>query len=169
MPQSTTEVQTWLAGHDPLRIIPLIDPVVDAVGYAARSAYAETYWLGVIGPSALWTLRRVSAWAVAQPGGFEVGLADLARELGLGGSACRNAPLVRTLTRLVVFEMASIDEVNDTLAVRTTLPPLAQRHVRRLPAHLAERHQAEVQSGRRSEPSGRWQPTAPAAALGVSR
>ena len=169
MPRTTPEVQTWLADHDPLRIAPLVDPVVETVGYEPRSAYVETYWLSVVGPSALWALRRLSAWVEAQPEGFELALTDLAQELGLGGSTGRNAPLVRTLARLVVFEMATIDEVNGALAVRRMLPPLARRHVRRLPAHLAERHQAEVESGRRSERSGRLQPTAPAVALGVSR
>lgn len=52
-------VQTWLATHDPLRLVPLNDPVIDTVGHQPRSTYAETYWLPVIGPSALWALRRL--------------------------------------------------------------------------------------------------------------
>ena len=143
MPRTPADVQTWLATHDPLRIVPLIDPVIETVGHQPRSTYAETYWLPVIGPSALWALRRLSVWADADPTGVEVALADLAHELGLGGGTGRNAPMIRTLARLVVFQMAQIDESRDALAVLRLVPPLAQRHLRRLPDHLVERHRAE--------------------------
>lgn len=145
MSRNPADVHTWLATHDPLRIIPLIDPVIETVGHQTRSTYAETYWLPVIGPSALWALRRLSAWAEADPHGVEVPLAELAQELGLGGGTGRNAPMVRTLARLIVFQMAQIDETNDALAVLRLVPPLAMRHLRRLPDHLVERHQAELE------------------------
>ena len=45
MPRTPVDVQTWLASHDPLRIVPLIDPVIETVGHQPRSTYAETYWL----------------------------------------------------------------------------------------------------------------------------
>lgn len=146
MPLTPGDVQTWLANHDPARIVPLVDPVIESVGHETRSTYAETYWLPVIGPSALWALRRLSAWVEAEPGGVEVALADLAQELGLGGGTGRNAPLVRTLARLVVFQLAAVDESRDALAVLRLVPPLARRHLRRLPDHLAERHQIELES-----------------------
>lgn len=146
MPRTPGDVQSWLASHDPLRIVPLIDPVIETVGHAPRSAYAETYWLPVIGPSALWALRRLSAWAEAEPTGVAVALAELAKELGLGGGTGRNAPMVRTLARLVVFQMAQIDETRDALAVLRQVPPLARRHLLRVPDHLVERHQAELEN-----------------------
>jgi hypothetical protein len=145
MPKTTVDAQRWIAAHDSLRIILLTDPVIERVGYEPRSTYAETYWLPVVGPSALWALRRLSAWAEAHPDGVEVPLADLARELGLGGGTGRNSPMVRTLARLVVFQVAQIDESRDALAVLRMLPPLARRHLRRLPDHLVERHQADTQ------------------------
>lgn len=146
MPRTPADVQTWLAMRDPLRIVPLIDPVIETVGHEPRSTYAETYWLPVIGPSALWALRRLSAWAEADPNGLEVPLTDLAQELGLGGGTGRNAPMVRTLARLVVFQMAQIDESRDAVAVLRRVPPLALRHLRRLPDHLVERHHAEFET-----------------------
>ena len=139
----TPDVQSWLCQQNPLRIEALNDPVVEAFGHDPRSDYAETYWLPVLGPSALWTLRRVAAWLDAHPEGFPVPLAPLAGELGLGGGTLRNAPLIRTLTRLVVFDMAAIR--GDVLAVRRALPPLARRHLSRLPGHLAERHRSDVE------------------------
>ena len=37
---------------DRLHIRPWTDPVIDRLGHAPRSAYVETYWLGILGPSA---------------------------------------------------------------------------------------------------------------------
>jgi|SRR5947207_1623078 len=146
MPRSIPDVQTWLAAHDPLRIVPLIDPVIESVGHEPRSLYAETYWLPVIGPSAMWALRRLAAWAEAQPTGVEVMLPDLAHELGLGGGTGRNSPMVRTLARLVVFQLAQVDESRNALAVLRAVPPLARRQLLRLPRHLVERHKAELEA-----------------------
>lgn len=146
MPRTAPDVQTWLAAHDPLRIVPLVDPVIERVGHETRSLYAETYWLPVIGPSAMWALRRLAAWAEAEPAGAEVALPDLAHELGLGGGTQHNSPMVRTLARLVVFQLARIDESRDALAVLRAVPPLARRHLLRLPGHLVERHQTELET-----------------------
>ena len=74
MPRTPGDVQTWLATHDPTRIVPLVHSVIESVGHETRSTYAETYWLPVIGPSALWALRRLSAWVEAEPSGVEVAL-----------------------------------------------------------------------------------------------
>ena len=145
MPRTPADVQSWLATHEPLRIVPRIDPVIETVGHEPRGTYAETYWLPVIDPSALWALRRLSAWADAEPTGVEVPLADLAHELGLDGGTGRNAPMVRTLARLVVFELAQVDESREALAVLRMVPPLARRHLRRPPVHLVKRHQAELE------------------------
>ena len=144
MPISTPDVQTWLADRDPLRIVPLIDSVIENVGHEPRSLYAETYWLPVIGPSAMWALRRLSAWAEAEPTGVDIALPELAHELGLGGGTGRNSPVVRTLARLVVFQLAGIDQSRDAFAVLRAVPPLARRHLLRLPGHLLERHQADL-------------------------
>ena len=139
---SSPDTTTWLLGDDTLAVVPLTDPLIEALGYDARSAYAEAYWLGVIGPSALCALRRLNADLDRHPGGFGVSLPDLASELGLGHGPGRNTPVVRTLCRLVTFGLATIQ--GDALAVRRSVPPLTRRHLRRLPIHLVERHQAET-------------------------
>lgn len=48
MPRTNADVQTWLAGQDPLRLVPLIDPVIESAGYQPRSLYAETTGAGQI-------------------------------------------------------------------------------------------------------------------------
>jgi hypothetical protein len=127
----------WLVGHDPVAIVPLVDPVIDTVGYDPRSAYAETFWLPVLGPASLVLLRRIADCLDDSPAGFPLPLAPTAASLGLGHTDALNAPLVRTLGRLVRFGMAAIED--EHLAVRRRLPPLAGRHIARLPGYLAER------------------------------
>ena len=124
-----------------LSIRPLADPVIDAHGFDARSDYAERFWLGVIGPSTLWFLRRVAAGLDRAPAGFEIDVAATARALGIGTDRTvgRSSIFARTIERSVKFGMAQRDP-DGTLAVRRRLPPLAGRHVQRLPEFLQAEH-----------------------------
>lgn len=134
---------SWLAVHDPLVVVALDDPVVEAAGHDPRSTYAETYWTPCLGPTAILLLRRLAGWLERSPDGFPLPLGPLARELGLGDATGRNSPVVRSLARLVEFSMAQVR--GETFAIRRALPPLARRHELRLPGHLAVRHRAEPQ------------------------
>ena len=140
----SADTLTWLAERPSVRVVRLEDPVIEALGFDARSGYAEAYWLGILGPSALWALRRLSDGLARHPDGFVVELGHFARELGLGEGISRNAPVVRALARLVNFRMVEVR--GDALAVRRSVPPLAGRHLARLPRHLAERHRAEMEA-----------------------
>lgn len=131
----------WLAEHDPLAVVSLDDPLIEALGHDPRSAYAETFWVAVLGPSSVMLLRRLAGWLDDSPDGFPLALRPAAAEIGLGHSGGINSPMTRTLGRLVTFEMAAIR--GEALAVRRMLPPLARRHLARLPGHLAERHRDE--------------------------
>ena len=140
----SADTLTWLAARPSVRVVHLQDPLVEALGFDARSGYAEAYWLGILGPSALWALRRLSDGLARHPDGFVVELGHFARELGLGEGIGRQAPVVRAVARLVAFRMAEVR--GDALAVRRSVPPLAGRHLARLPRHLAERHRAEMEA-----------------------
>jgi hypothetical protein len=142
-PQRSTTLD-WIAAHDPMRIVPLSDSVVEAAGHDPRSAYTELFWLPILGPSTCWTLRRIAAGFDVNPDGFDLALGRLGGELGLGNGVTRNGPAARTVNRMVEFDMARI--VGDALAVRKALPPLARRHILRLPEHLARRHRALVEA-----------------------
>ena len=91
----------------------------------------------MLGPSCVLAARRLVAWLEAEPAGFEVSLVALAGTLGLGSGTGRNAPVVRTLTRLVDFQIATVGE---SYAIRRVFPPLAARQIARLPDHLAVAH-----------------------------
>lgn len=154
----TSDINSWLAEHSCVSVVPLHDQAVEAVGFDARSTYTEAYWLGTLGPSALLALRRLADGLDRHPDGFSVQLHELARELGLGNSTSRHSPVVRAVARLVGFNLAAVN--GDALAVRCTVPPLARRHLVRLPHHLAERHRAEIEA---------FAPPRPAAAAPLRR
>ncbi len=124
-----------------LSVVPWIDAVVDDVGHDPRSWYVESFWLGVLGPSTTWLLRLLAARFEARPDGFTLDLHDTARALGLAGRSGRGSPFQRALDRCVTFDMAR-PAGPAALAVRRRLPPLARRHLVRLPASLQERHRA---------------------------
>ena len=142
---TSSDTQAWLARTDPIPVVALDDPVVEALGFDPDSVYAETYWLPVIGPTALWALRRLTRWLEDSPDGYPLALAPFARELGLGDGSGRSSPVVRSLARLVGFGLVEIR--CDLLMVRRRVPPLARRHVQRLPGHLAAQHQEAVAAG----------------------
>jgi len=130
-----------------IRIVPWIDPVADPLGVPPCARYVELYWLGILGPSATWLLRRIAYGLEIHPGGFTLHLAETARALGLGDRQGRNAPFPRALQRLVTFELArpagatvAGRPLSGGLAVRTRVPPLPLRHLQRLPASLQASH-----------------------------
>ena len=129
------------APAETLTIRPWPDDVIDSLGHDPRSHYVETYWLGILGPSTTWLLRRLVFGLEAHPAGFELSLADTARCLGLGDKGGRNSPFMRALTRLVQFDLAQAHG-DRALAVRRKVPPLNRRQVARLPGVLQAQHQA---------------------------
>jgi hypothetical protein len=133
----------WMADRERIPVVAW--ELAVSCGVEPSSSYVETYWLPILGPSATWALRRISAWlATAPPSGLWLPVEPLARSLGLGSAAGRNCPMRRTLARLVDFRMAEIDEDRDVLAVRTVIPALADRQIARLPEHLIPHHDDDL-------------------------
>ena len=123
-----------------LMIRPWPDGVIDALGHDPRSSYVEQFWLGILGPSTTWLLRRLAAGLEAHPAGFDLPLADTASALGLGAKGGRHSPFMRALTRCCQFDLAEARD-DGSLAVRRKLPPLNRRQVLRLPPPLQAAHQ----------------------------
>lgn len=122
-----------------IRIVGWPDPVIDRLGYDPRSLYVETFWLGILGPTCTWLMRRFAAGLDDDPDGFDLDLADTARALGLGDRPGRQSPFRRALARCVTFEMAR-RQGSTTLAVRRRIPPMPRRHLQHLPDSLQDRH-----------------------------
>lgn len=115
------------------------DPLVERLGYDPRSAYAERFWLPVLGPSTMFLLRHLARGLEEAPGGFACELAATARALGLGDRQGRNSPFFRTVARAVDFDAARL--CGDRLVIRRRLAPLPRRHVARLPETLQREHE----------------------------
>jgi hypothetical protein len=127
-----------------LVVRPWEDAVIDEVGHDPRSAYVERFWLGILGPSATWLLRRLVSGLDAAPGGYELDLPTTATELGLGNRSGRNAPFVRSIERCCRFGATEMVDAA-TLRVRRKLPPLTRVQVERLPDGLRAEHQVWVE------------------------
>jgi len=97
------------------------------------------FWLPVLGPSATMLMRRFADEWADEPEGFELDLDTVAISLGLGTSSSRHTPMQRSLDRCVRFGLVKSTEVG-TVAVRRRMPPVARRHLLRLPISLQERH-----------------------------
>jgi len=127
-----------LSNHPHISIRPWIDPVVDEHGYDPRSRYVETFWLGVLGPTATWLVRRLVAGFDSHPDGYDTDLVVLAREMGLGFETGRITPFTRGLHRCVMFGLAHA--IPSGLAVRRRIPVVAQRHLKRMPDTVRAAH-----------------------------
>lgn len=117
---------------------PWIDPVVDDDGHDPRSRYVETFWLGVLGPTATWLLRRLVAGLELAPDGYELDLDATARAMGLRFTPGRTSPFSRALERCVMFGVAH--PVTGGLAVRRRIPEISSRHLRRMPEDVQAAH-----------------------------
>lgn len=127
------------------------DPVIDKLGYDPRSAYVEKFWLGILGPSTTWLMRRVAAGLDANPEGFVLDMERTARCLGLGGKGGRHGPFQRSISRLVTFELARVLFPSE-LAVRRFIPPLPRRHLMRLDTSAQEEHRLWLEANMTSDP-----------------
>jgi hypothetical protein len=124
---------------DHLTIVTWPDEMIDRLGHEPHSDYVERYWLGVIGPTASWLLRRITAELRSNPNGFVLDLKECAGEVGIGLRGGQNSPFIRALGRLCQFELAQL-QPGGVFAVRMRVPSLAKRHLMRLPQGLQRRH-----------------------------
>lgn len=127
-----------------ITIRPWLDPVVDDDGFDPRSRYVEVFWLGVLGPTATWLVRRLVAGLERSPEGYELDLQATAREMGLSYSTGRSSPFSKALQRCVMFGLAHA--FDGGLAVRRRVPPISFRHLRRMPESVQAAHASWLQT-----------------------
>ncbi len=121
-----------------IAVRPWVDPVVDDDGFDARSRYVETFWLGVLGPTATWLVRRLVAGLEQSPDGYDLDLDATARAMGLSFTKGRSSPFGKALERCVMFGLAH--PIDGGLAVRRRIPAVSHRHLRRMPEALQRAH-----------------------------
>ncbi|HEY5251606.1 MAG TPA: hypothetical protein VIJ09_08100 [Acidimicrobiales bacterium] len=133
------DIGTAPVGPQSLQIVAWTDPVIDTLGHDPRSWYVEQFWVGIIGPTATWLLRRIVGRFDTEPDGFELDLDETARGLGLGGRDGRHSPFQRALSRCVSFKLAR-PQGPGALAVHRRIPPLTLRQLDRLPPSIQKLH-----------------------------
>ena len=127
-------------GSPDLWVEPWVDLCTDAHrGHHPRSPYVELFWLGVLGPSATWLIRRLAMRLEEEPEGYAVNTAEIAGEIGLGSRQALQSAFDRAFDRCCRFGLMQRGRHN-TLFVRTRLPDLTSRMAERLPPHLRTTH-----------------------------
>lgn len=121
-----------------LIVRPWLDPLVDESGHDARSRYVELFWLGVLGPTGTWLLRRLVAGLERHPAGYEIDLELTASLMGMSYTAGRSSPFSKALHRCTMFGLAH--QTSDGIAVRRKIPMVAHRHLRRMPDAVRRAH-----------------------------
>lgn len=124
--------------EDTMLVLPWHDPIVDSIGHDVRGTYVELFWLNVLGPTATWALRRLVNGLEQFPLGYELDLHETAASLGLSYSPGTSNTFAKALNRCTLF--GTIQPVAEGIAVRRRLPPVAQRHLMRMPDVLREQH-----------------------------
>ena len=119
-------------------LVPWEDPVVEALGHWPGDPYVEYCTLGVLGPTTTFLWMRLARICAAQAS-TRVDVIDLAVSLGLGEGLGANAPLPRSLGRLVQFGCAH--RAGETFAVRRALPHLSQHQLSRLSWSARQAHE----------------------------
>jgi hypothetical protein len=100
--------------------------------------YVELFWLGVLGPTATWLLRRLVAGFDNNPDGYDLDVPATARALGLSVSRGTASPFAKAVKRCMMFGVAH--PMSEGWAVRRRLPVVPQRHLVRLPDDLRSAH-----------------------------
>lgn len=142
---ATTPTPAATALPSMIEVVSWSDPSFAVDGHDPRSSYVERFYLGLLGPSTVWMLRRFARGLEECPSGFRVDLLETSRALGLGDSVGRNSTMQRTILRMCQFGGA-YRMSTQRLAVRSHLPTLNRRQLRRLPDALQRSHEVYVAS-----------------------
>lgn len=139
-PSAPTSEAATPSSH--LTVVQWRDPLVESCGYEMRGVYVERFWLPVLGPTCTLLLRRVADMFDAHPDGFTVDMHDLGAQLGVAFNDSAHNALSRAFLRCEMFGFSQRHTnrrdagSHDSVAIRRVAPPLAQRHIKRLPASL---------------------------------
>lgn len=109
----------------------------DATPFETVGRYSETFWLPVLGPTAMWFLRAAHRYTHGGATAWDVDADHLAGLLGVDRGQAN-----RTVNRLAAFHLAAWPGDSLLLVVATRLPWLQPGRVRRLPDGLRYLHDA---------------------------
>ena len=96
-----------------VRLVPWREERFSQWGHDPRSAYAERFWLPVLGPAALLLARNTAYGFDGAPDGYDIGIDVQGRLIGISSRV-----VFRTLSRLQQFGLVTITSPTE-VAVRT--------------------------------------------------
>ena len=122
------------------------DPLIGSAGHDPRSAYANAFWLPILGPSSMAVARKLMEHIERHPDGSLVDVAELAASVGLPGKKAdggpgRNGRITSTLLRLHRFGLIQLHPrpgQPNICRVKVAWPPLTRAQAERLPMHVLE-------------------------------
>jgi hypothetical protein len=114
-------------------------------GHDPQGRYVETFWLPVVGPTAVVLLRSLDR-TLGQRQTVRLPARELAASVGVGHDGGMHSPLMRSVRRLGQFGLGQWRE--DRLVLGYGVPSLATRHVTRLPLALQVLHGIELEASR---------------------
>jgi hypothetical protein len=127
----------------PLEIVtfePWADPVVEHLDIDPTDNYSRIAWLPILGPTS-WVILGTITTQLADEASVTWKLEDLAEAHGIGGHLGRSTSiLARTLKRLNQFGFIRATD-HGIVLVRTKMPPLTHRQLRRSASHVSQLHQ----------------------------
>jgi hypothetical protein len=117
---------------------PYTDPVVEHFGIHPTGTYSRIAWLPIVGPTS-WVLLGTLAEQLAEEPSVTWKVDDLAEAHGIGYRTKPHTPLHRTLKRLRQFGFI-FPSAEDSVLVRTWMPPLSRRQLDRGAKHVRLYH-----------------------------
>ena len=131
-----------MADVTPLEVVtftPWTDPIVDPYGIDPSGHYSRTAWLPILGPTSWLMLGTITQHLAAEPA-VTWRLGDLARDHGVGRPDRPGFIVLRSLQRLEHFGLLRF-EAGDRALIRTHVPPLGERQLRRSASHVRQLHE----------------------------
>lgn len=157
--------------HEHLRLQPC-EPPPERPGFPLSHPYVEHVYAGVIGPTSVLVLRRAALLFEAFPDGLDLDAAEFAHSLGVGHTDGAHSPLVRTLSRLDRYGIATWDSNSSRLTVPLEVRPVNDRLLRKLPESSRALHYSLQATLRSPEPAlfhRALLPTPQAPSIGLGR
>lgn len=151
---SSTQAREKRISYDAETTISVIawrDHIVESHPESHSTSSNETlvWWSPILGPTATLMAHRFAGY-VAHGDQVKFTLGDLARTFGMGQSMGRVRASFQRLERFGIITV-----LDQTVFVRTALPPLTRRQLEQLPPYLVELYEQRRSSRRAAHSTGR--------------
>ena len=89
--------------------------------------------------TATWLIRHLATGLERHPDGYQIDLRSTAASMGMSYSSRRSSAFARAVQRCAMFGLTH--QTSDGMAVRRRIPPVAHRHLQRMPPTIQDEHE----------------------------